>query len=157
MNFRRKYRSSLRGTFLIDNSGRFKESMPRKENLKFIASYLHAFPCAKVSDCKKALVLWRGYVGGDESRGIYASYFYDRYANKWWYNNRWKILKDKETGKKRMMLTADGLLLVDTKLSNELKTWVPKQRVQIVIKDDNPDEVEKMAGYKYTSLFPEKL
>lgn len=157
MNFRRKYRSRSRGTFLIDNSGRLKESMPRGENLRFIASYLHAFPCAKASDCRKALILWRGYVGGDDTRGIYASYFYDHYANKWWYSNRWQVVKDKETGKKRMMLMTGGLLLVDTNLSNKLKTWVPKQRVQIVIEDDNPDEIEKLAGYKYTSIFPEIL
>ena len=79
----------IRGKYLVDNSGILRERMPRGENIRFIANYVFANPCVGANECRRALLQWRGFKQCDDSRGQYASYFYDRYHYKWYHSKVW--------------------------------------------------------------------
>ena len=84
----------IRGKYLDDNSGILRERMPRGENFRFIANYVFANPCVGANECRRALLQWRGFKQCDDSRGQYASYFYDRYHYKWYHSKIWNFMKD---------------------------------------------------------------
>ena len=134
----------IRGKYLVDNSGILRERMPRGENIRFIVNYIFANPCVGANECRRALLQWRGFKQCDDSRGQYASYFYDRYANKWWHHKRWGFIQD-DKGKSRMILNPQGLLLVDETLQKSLREW-----------DQSPREIVDLEGIKYDELFSKK-
>ena len=134
----------IRGKYLIDNSGILRERMPRGENIRFIANYIFANPCVGANECRRALLQWRGFRQCDDSRGQYASYFYDYYAKKWYHNKRWKHIKD-DKGKHRMILTPEGLTLVDDELQENLKKW-----------DGSSRGIVDLEGLPYDELFSKK-
>lgn len=145
----------IRGTFLVDNSGRLQTRIPRGENISFIVNYLYSNPCSRLSDCRRALLLWRGIKLCDQSRGQYASYFYDRYAHKWWYEKRWQKIVDKN-GKKRALLTPLGMSMVDLEFARKIKgvTSSGKERIRITVPES---QIGVLAGKKYDHIFPRKL
>ena len=134
----------IRGKYLIDNSGILRERMPRGENIRFIANYIFANPCVGANECRRALLQWRGFKQCDDSRGQYASYFYDYYAKKWYHNKRWTHIKD-DKGKHRMILTSEGLSLVDDELQKSLKEW-----------DGSSRDIVDLEGVPYDELFSKK-
>lgn len=112
----------IRSDYLYDNSEQLKMVMPRGENIVFIANYIFANPCVIANKCRRALLQWRGFKQCDESRGQYASYFYDYYATKYQHSKRWGFIRDRR-GNKRMVLKTAGLLLIDDDLQKRLKQW----------------------------------
>ena len=110
--------------------------MKRGENYIWIANYLFLNPCITAANCRKALLLWRGYEVSDRSRGQYASYFYDRWSYKWYYKKYWSFIKQEKN--KLMQLTSMGMSLIDKQLQDRMKSWdhVPRGITNINI--DNP-------------------
>jgi len=149
MNIQRN--KEIRGTFLVDNKGRLQTRMPRGENIKFIINYIFANPCIGANPCRKALLQWRGIKDTDASRGQYASYFYDFYANNWYHKKRWNFIKDSK-GNKRMILTDYALRLVDEEFQKRLKDWDNIPRSQIDMSHAAPEEIEKLKGYEYLEI-----
>ena len=146
--------TNIRGTFLVDNSGNLRTKIPRKDNLKFISTYLYNNPCAKSSDVRRALLQWRGIRVNDESRGQYASYFYDRYCGVWYYNKLWQKIKPlKGLQGIRLNLTLEGMTYVDFQLSEKLKSFdFKKNRVMLFI--ESLEDIEKLEGFKYLNIIP---
>jgi len=134
----------IRGKYLVDNSGILRERMPRGENIRFIANYVFANPCVGANECRRALLQWRGFRQCDDSRGQYASYFYDHYHYKWYHSKVWNFMKD-ERGKRRMVINPGGLALIDDELQQRLKKW-----------DMNPRQIINLEGASYDKLFSKK-
>jgi len=114
-------------TVLNDGSLLSKNRMnvPRGENLTFICSYIFANPGCKVSTVKRALIEARGFEYSDKLRGKYASYFYDFYSRKWYYEKLWsQVWIAGDIGSKRSVkhcfLRTDGLARVDLNLAKRL-------------------------------------
>jgi len=137
-----------RGTFVVDNSGRIQTKVKRGENLRFIASYLNVFPCSTAGDVRRALMGWRGIAFKDETRGQYASYFWDKYSYKWYYKKIWKRFKG-DDGKLRLNLKLSGMHLVDHELCEKIKNGHSKRTLVFV---HNLEDIEKMEGYKYDAI-----
>ncbi len=123
-------RREIRGDYLYDNSERQKKKMPRGENIVFIVNYIFANPCVVANECRRALLQWRGFHQCDESRGQYASYFYDYYAYKYHHSKRWGFVKD-ERGNKRMFLKPAALMLIDNDLQQRIKQWCKSPRAEL--------------------------
>jgi hypothetical protein len=147
------FNSSIRGTFLVDNSGKLQTRVKRGENIQFIVNYLFSNPCAGLNDCRKALMKWRGIKNCDASRGQYASYFYDFYSYKWYHEKKWTVFKDKN-GKKRAKLTVLGMSMVDLIEAKKINDWLkssPRDRVKIVL--NTPEDIDDLTGYYYDNIF----
>ena len=123
----------IRGEYLVDNFGTLRKRMPRGENIRFIANYVFANPCTGANECRRALLQWRGFKQCDESRGQYASYFYDRYHYKWYHSKIWDLIKDKGD-KKRMVLNVGGMQLIDSDFQQRLKDWKREPRAELFSK-----------------------
>lgn len=137
-----------RGTFVVDNKGRLQTKVKRGENLVFIASYLNVYPCSTAGEVRHAMMRWRGIACKDETRGQYASYFWDAYKHKWYYNKLWKKFKD-ESGKLRLNLRLEGMGLIDHKLCEEIKKGNSVRSFMFI---NDLEDVEKMEGYKYNAI-----
>ena len=147
-----------RGTFLVDNGGLLRTRVPRKDNIKFIASYLYSNPCSKSATIRKALLQWRGIRVSDKTRGQYTSYFYDFHHGKWYYKKLWEKIKPQKPMAygTRLNLTLEGMKYVDFELAEKLKVFdFTIDRVKFFITDR--DDIEKLEGHKYKSIIPEKF
>ena len=149
-----KVSESIRGTFLVDNSGKLQLRIPRGENIVFIASYIYSNPCCKVGDCRRALLQWRGIKVCDQSRGQYNSYFYDYWSYKWYHHKNWSKIKD-SSGKQRLQLTSNGMGLVDLDLADKIQkaTSQNEDRVRFIVPSN---QKEFFVGQKYENMFPNK-
>ena len=143
-------RSNLRGTFVVDNDRKLVERIKRGDNIKWIIAFLYSNPCARAHECKRALLAWRGYEVSDRSRGQYASYFYDRYSQRWYYDKIWKVECMPGDKKKRMVLTAHGMGLVDLSLSEKIAKWNKKPSVRITV---DKKEKASLIGLCHDSIF----
>ena len=145
--------SSRRGTFLVDNTGRLKTTIPRGDNIRFIASYLYNNPCSKSADIRKALMLWRGVMVTDKSRGYYSSYFYDKYLGKWYYDKLFTKIRPFEGMRGiRLNLTIEGMQHVDLDLCDKLKNIDGELRPRTLLFIQEPDDIDKMEGYLYDEI-----
>ena len=124
---------NIRGEYLVDNHGYLQKRMPRRENIKFIANYIFANPCCGANECRKAMLQWRGFKLCDESRGQYASYFYDRYHFQWYHSKIYSFIHGDDR-KKRMVLATQGLSLIDRSFQERLKNWDKSPRVELFSK-----------------------
>ena len=143
------HRSETRGTFLVDNKGLLCQKMKRRENIKWIANYLFVNPCAKVSQCRKDLLLWRGIDVNDSSRGTYCFYFYDKWSYDWYFKKYWEYINGKV---KRMHLTTEGLSLYDRDLSERIIAWNKEPRIKFIVDDSSRG---KFQGKSYQKVFSE--
>ena len=143
-------RSKLRGTFVVDNDRKFIHRIKRGDNVKWIIAFLYNNPCIGAHECKKALMAWRGYEISDKSRGQYASYFYDYYSQRWYYSKLWKVAYMPGDKKKRMVLTAHGMGLVDLSLSEKIAKWNRQPSVRITV--DRKEE-NSLVGLSQDNIF----
>ena len=135
----------IRGKFILDNERNLVTRIKKGENIKWIASYLYANPGVGAHECKRALLSWRGFKMCDQSRGQYASYFYDYYAKKWYFNKLWTVEKFNQDGPKKMILRSEGMGRVDLQLAEKIKQWDGKAGGIV----DN-----SLAGKNYDNIFP---
>lgn len=146
----------IRGTYLVDNDDSLRLRVPRGQNKDFILSYLFVSPACRLSEVRKALLMWRGIKVCDDSRGIYASYFYDYYHHKWYHKKYWTKIRD-SNDKDRAVLTTFGMSNVNMKLVESIRKWKesPAERIRIIVHDKQ--QAESLVGVSYNRLFPKKL
>tara|TARA_X000000950_G_scaffold288129_1_gene403469 strand:+ start:1119 stop:1502 length:384 start_codon:yes stop_codon:yes gene_type:complete len=118
-------------------------------------NYLHVNPCAKLGACRRALMLWRGIKICADSRGHYNSYFYDRYANKWYHDKLWTKIIDSQ-GKKRALLTPLGMTYVDNAFAKKIKLFVELGDERIRLKVKPGIEASLFVGEKYSEVISRK-
>jgi len=112
-------------TILNDGSvlAQDRSNVPYGENLRFICSYIFAHPGCKITAVKRALVEARGWTYTDKIRGKYASYFYDVYARKMYYEKLWTQTRIEAGTRnaKGCFLREQGLARVDLSLVERIR------------------------------------